>query len=191
MKKKGEKGFTLVEILIVIAIIGILFSVVLVSSKGALDKAREARTLNETRSLALSLEFFLEDNDYIYPCDVDRGFPSGLEEYLSTGINIWPEPPWPNSEYDWDYWSNIPDGCSGNLSHAPFEKVYQLSVRFCPLNQPGNCIFPEEDWAIGFDYHSSAYWCIKGPCRSHGGRPYNHPGCCLGGNCPTDQPMCK
>jgi len=198
---KHNKGFTLIELLVALAIIVLMGSIVLVSLKSAKDRANSARTLTEMKSLGLALVMYLMDNDYNYPCDVSRDLPSGLEKYLSTNPN-WPKAPWPGSVYDWDYWHPDPastgfnpDGsgnyCAGNLGYNPkTEPVYQLSIRFCDING-NNCQFPNEEWATNFDRYSSVYWCISGPCRAHGSMPYNHPGCCIGGNCPIDQPFCE
>ncbi|MEK7564624.1 MAG: type II secretion system protein [Patescibacteria group bacterium] len=60
-KLKTNKGFTLVELLVVITIIGILASVVLVSLNSARGKARDAKRLGDVRQIALALEFCYND----------------------------------------------------------------------------------------------------------------------------------
>ena len=48
---KQEKSFTLIELLVVIAIIGVLTSIVLVSTQGLQGKARITKTLEFSQSL--------------------------------------------------------------------------------------------------------------------------------------------
>ncbi len=54
---KTSRGFTLVELLVVITIIGILATVALVSLNSARLKARDAKRLGDVRQIALALEF--------------------------------------------------------------------------------------------------------------------------------------
>ncbi len=196
MKKKRESynlqkaGFTLIELLVVVAILAILSSLLLAAVRKAIDRAYYARAKGELRSIEKALHLYMLDHNFNYPADVDRGMPSGLEDYLAS--SDWPDPPWLNSFYDWDYWdsnSNNPD--AGTLSYPPEGEVYQISIRFCEYNDPDSCTFPKESWADDFDYYSSAFWCLSGPCRSHGSMPYDHPGCCIGGVCPPDMPRCE
>lgn len=201
-RQKGKllTGFTIIEILIVIAIISFLASIIVVSTQGVMSKTYFTKASADIRSLGLALQLFLMDNNYNLPCDVSRNLPNGLEAYITN--NNWPKGPWPGSVYDWDYWHPDPsstgpgpDGgyCGGNLDidgNPEHDKaVYQLSIRFCDIGG-GNCHFPNETWAAGFDSKSSVYWCISGPCRAHGDESYNHKGCCIGGACPSDQPHC-
>jgi hypothetical protein len=58
----------------------------------------------------------------------------------------------------------------------------QISIRFCPVGQPSQCVFPQQSWAANFDINSSVYYCVEGACRAHVNQPANHPGYCV--NCP-------
>lgn len=165
-----NKGFTLVELLVVIAIIGILSSIVLVNYSGVIEKARYARTQSELSSIANGFKLYASDHNGDFPPDVSRNLPPELEHYISVQ-DSWPEADWPGSVFDWDNWTD-PD---------TEEPIYQISIRFCPLDHPEQCKFPDEPWAANFDYYSSAYWCIQGPCRSHISQPIDHPGYCI--NC--------
>lgn len=171
VKQEKNRGFTLMEILIVIGIIAVLGGIVAGSLLSGRDKAYTARAMLEFRSLSNALELYKIDNGG-YPADVDRGLPSGLEEHLSGGH--WPNAPWPGSVYDWDNWEN-PD--------VSDERIVQFSIRFCAIDEtdPENCPFPQEAWAADFDINSAVYYCVEGDCRSHNSQPANYPGYCL--NC--------
>ncbi|MEX0918439.1 MAG: type II secretion system protein [Candidatus Paceibacterota bacterium] len=173
MKILTKQGFTLLEILIVLAIIGILTSIVLSSFQSVRQMAYLVKAKKEFKSVVESLEQYYQSYGG-YPEDVVRDIPPGLEEYLAPGI--WPDAAWPDSVFDWDNWS------PGSLSHEPKEQIYQISVRFCPIGEPDKCRFPKTTWAEDFDINSSVYYCIEGPCRSHSSRPVDHPGYCI--NCP-------
>lgn len=188
---KKDKGFTLIELLVVISIIGLLASIIVTSLWGARTKAYYARSQEELSQLSKALELYFMDHNYEYPADVNRGLPNGLEAYLSSRPS-WPAAPWPGSVYDWDYWdSDASNPNAGTLSEPPAGKVYQISIRFCPFESPSGCAFPKQSWASDFDYYSSAYWCVEGPCRAHGSQPMDHPGCCLGGACPPTARQCR
>jgi len=68
MKKiwKKRKGFTLVELLIVVAIIGILSGIAIPSFLGARTKAKISRSFADMRTMANALELYYSDNNY-YP----------------------------------------------------------------------------------------------------------------------------
>lgn len=170
------RGFTLIELLIVIAIIGILASIFVPTLSLVRDKAYQARAESELRSIRQALELYAGDHDQ-YPPDVDRDIPPGLEEYLAPGL--WPNAAWSGSVFDWENWA--PD----ELAHNPKEQIYQISIRFCPLGEPDQCRFPNQDWANNFDYHSAVFYCISGPCRSHSNQLPEHPGYCV--NCEEPQ----
>ncbi len=164
-KEDPEKnGFTLVELLIVVVIIAVIALFIISAVRRGVTKAHFSRTLQEFRTFEQAMLFYLLDNDDVYPADVSRNIPPGLETYLGGGD--WPLGAYPGAVYDWD---NIP-------AHG----YIQVSLRFCEIDG-SNCNFPDEDWAENFDHQSSMYWCFEGACRAHPSRPVDHPGYCV--NC--------
>jgi len=158
---KADPSFTLVELLVVIFIVCFLTAGSFIAVKRA--KERAYLTAAKTELILLSTyvkKYYDEYGDF--PADVNRGLPPGIEKYFE---GRWPKPIWPGSVYDWDNWT-LGDGT----------KIYQISIRFCPLNDPNHCRFPYEPWAEDFDYYSSVYYCLFGPCRAHQSVPADHPG---------------
>ena len=64
---KNNKGFTLVELLVVISIIGILSTLAITSFNSVRVKARDAKRLAELRQMQLGLELYSLDNNDLYP----------------------------------------------------------------------------------------------------------------------------
>ncbi len=62
MEKKQHQGFTLIEILIVVAIIAILASVVLVGLGPTQQQGRDARRLSDLREVQTALELYYNQN---------------------------------------------------------------------------------------------------------------------------------
>lgn len=65
MKKtlnRNLRGFTLLELLVVLAIIGLLATIILASVGAGRSKARDAKRLVETRHLATTLQMYLIDH---------------------------------------------------------------------------------------------------------------------------------
>lgn len=60
-------GLTIVELLTVIAIIGILASLLLPAFSGALNRTRETACLNNLRQIGLSTRFYMDDNEKKFP----------------------------------------------------------------------------------------------------------------------------
>ena len=112
--KKGA-GFTLIEILVVIVIIGILASVVVPRIMDNPDKARTAKAKNDIRALESALDIYRLDN-FVYPT-TDQG----LESLVSLPTAS-PEPAnWKQGGYikklNSDPWGNdyLYDNDNGNI----------------------------------------------------------------------------
>ncbi len=85
-KTKGKQsGFTLIEIMVVVVIIGILASVVVPRIMDNPDKARVAKAKNDIQAIGGALDIYRLDN-YVYPT-TDQGL-----EALVTKPTSSPEP---------------------------------------------------------------------------------------------------
>ena len=88
-----QSGFTLIEIMVVVVIIGILASVVVPRIMDNPDKARTAKAKNDIQALGSALDIYRLDN-YIYPT-TDQGLEALVSEPTSA-----PQPPnWKRGGY--------------------------------------------------------------------------------------------
>lgn len=129
MNRQRHSGFTLIEIMVVIVILGILASVVVPRIMDNPDKARVVKAKSDIRALEAALNLYRLDN-FQYP-STDQGLralaekPSGSPEprnYKDGGyIDRLPKDPWGNNyEYlnpgrhgDIDIYSLGADGQAG------------------------------------------------------------------------------
>lgn len=68
----GRNGFTLLELLVVISILGLLVSAAFVSLNNAGSKSRDARRINDLKNLSVALEHFYQTYSF-YPCGAYSG----------------------------------------------------------------------------------------------------------------------
>lgn len=66
---KKKSGFTLMELLIVIAIIGILLSIAIASYLSTQKKTRDTRRINDMKAIQNAWELYFADNSGTYPTD--------------------------------------------------------------------------------------------------------------------------
>ena len=108
-KRRNQSGFTLLEIIVVVAIIAILAAYIAPKVAGRVDDARISKAKNDIRVLESSLELYKLDN-FVYP-STEQGLdalvnkPSGLElkNWRDGGyIKKLSKDPWGN-EYQYQY----------------------------------------------------------------------------------------
>jgi len=115
----GQRGFTLVELLIVVAIVGLLSSIAVVNLLNAVDKAKQKRTMMDMRTIGAAVEAYGTDN---------ARYPQGVATWPALKSEINPhfmkDPPdvdgWQNpwevgtaAGYDYTLVSTGKDGATG------------------------------------------------------------------------------
>ena len=134
-KQSYSRGFTIVELLIVIVVIGILAAITIVAYNGIQTRARDAKRQDDITTITKALELYYIDHGS-YPLS------SG-----STSINA--------------AWSTTADSSWSNL--ATQLSIYASSLPRDPISkQMGVGAFPWND-AQGYDYsyYSGSGYCVN------------------------------
>lgn len=83
-----KKGFTIIELIVVIAIIAILAAVVMVNVTGYIAKSRDTRRKADLHNIAIALDMYFANNGH-YPINTAEAVPGDMQEYYSTTGSSW------------------------------------------------------------------------------------------------------
>ena len=91
MDNKQDKGFTLVELLIVIVILGILATVTVFAVRGITERSQDNACDVEQRALATAVEaFYVDSGTQTYPGTLAALAPTFVKEAPSEGATgVW------------------------------------------------------------------------------------------------------
>lgn len=124
--RRNQRGFTLVEMLIVIGIIVFLIALLLPAARRSIEAGRQVTCLNHLRQIAAATIMYCQENDGTFP-----GV-TGVEPLWTSG----PAPlPW-----EWIYWESI--------YSAPFNDVTRSPImRYLPKGETRVLRCPSDDIA--------------------------------------------
>lgn len=98
--RQAQRGFTLVEIMIVVTIIGLLAAMSIPAFKRVLDRAQASRVVNDFRIFTDAFQMYALDT-VTYPPDNTKGVvPDGMDDYLDTGV--WTAETPIGGNYNWE-----------------------------------------------------------------------------------------
>lgn len=112
---KLEKGFTLFEMLVVIAIIGILLGIMSVSFSGAQARARDSKRIQDMNNLQKALETYYALSGS-YPTSTSGN--GNLSYNSSVILDSWPNDP--KLSVDATIWSYYSSGNSPNNNSSSY-----------------------------------------------------------------------
>ncbi len=122
---KKHRGFTIIELLVVVAIIGILSSIVMVSLSSSKQKSRDAKRVSDIKTLQLALATYYSDN---------LQYPTNLSPLVPNYLPVLPRDPsgtvacTSGSEASCYYYNGYRSGSGGCTASNP-AVLYQLGAK--------------------------------------------------------------
>jgi prepilin-type N-terminal cleavage/methylation domain-containing protein len=107
---KQNKGFTLIEMLVVVGMIGVLAAAVLGALAPSRNKARDARVISGLNQLAAIAETGFDGNNY--PADIDtlRALPGAESIIQDIAASVKNDPEYNTGDASFAISSNLPSG---------------------------------------------------------------------------------
>ena len=115
---KQKKAFTLVELIVVITILAILWTIAFISLQWYSKDARDSIRISDVSSMKTALELFhLNSGKYPMPDD---------NEVVDYG--------WETLWYQWDFWNTVISSLSRSMSEVPTDPLTDKKYVFSVVN---------------------------------------------------------
>ena len=152
------RAFTLVELMVVVAIIAILTGILVTNLSGAKAKARDGKRISDVGQIQLGLELYF-DRCHQYPAVITNDSQtacttnSGTTVHLSDYINPVPTPPSGFNVTSYDYATNSVNGSNPTdyILHTKLESYNEVIKDALPSNAYGSA-FTCSNTAASLDY---------------------------------------
>ncbi len=149
---KSQKGFTLVELLVVVSIIGLLMGILLTSLGAAREQGRKVACSSNLRNLGFSIEMYINDNEGRLPSAEPRHRESisplhwFMNSSLLANVNV-----------------TLQKDPNGSLIGPPTERT----VLTCPSHRYPNMTryepgYPKEERGYALSYMMNGTWGLGG-----------------------------
>jgi prepilin-type N-terminal cleavage/methylation domain-containing protein len=141
-RRSGERGFSLVELLIVIGIIMIMSAVVLNTTKGVRQKARDVQRTTDLQSITIALALY-QGKYKTFPCTFQTSFSEDFLQFLVDEGYLEDNPQDPINEGLYRYGYNpIKDSPTGECGDGAYIWYYMETANKCTFGaqiNPNHC----------------------------------------------------
>jgi general secretion pathway protein G len=86
--RQSQRGFTIIELLIVTVVIGVLASILIVSIRNVLDRGKQRGTMADMRMVSRALEAYSVDNNFL-PSD-EGGLAALVDDLVPRHADVLP-----------------------------------------------------------------------------------------------------
>ena len=131
-EKNNKKGFTFIEILVVVTIIGILAAIGLVSYQAVNKKSRDGKKKADLEQIRAALEMYRSDS-------VSGNYPALLTDLETTYIYSLPSPPPHSQTTGGTDMTDYQQGYSGNGCVLPCSN-YQICLKL-EIDDSNYCVY--------------------------------------------------
>jgi prepilin-type N-terminal cleavage/methylation domain-containing protein len=119
---KQKKAFTLVELIVVITILAILWTIAFISFQWYSKQARDSRRISDIANIKTSLELFILNSWYYPQPDIVSWWSWAV--YYSWDL-LW---------IQWSVWNNVTTNLSKNLPNKPLDPLFEIEYTYSVTN---------------------------------------------------------